>query len=93
MAVIEPAPVAKRNVVNARAPAPAKVVAPTVVQTKPGATTTSMARRAPPPLHHQAGLPKIAATPAFVNPDTLLPRRGPQGAAVRAASADPAEQP
>ncbi len=90
----EPAPLVKRNLVAPAQPTPTRVVAPTVVQAKPGATTTSMAKRAAPPLHHQTGLPKIAATPAFVNPDTLLPRRGPQGAAVRAAaSADPAEQP
>jgi hypothetical protein len=69
-------------------------VAPTVVQAKPGATTTSMSTRALPPPHHQPGLPKIAATPGYVDPATLLPKRGPQGAAVRAAaSADPAEQP
>jgi hypothetical protein len=37
--------------------------------------------RAQPPAHQQTGLPKIAATPGFVDPVTLLPRRGPQGAA------------
>lgn len=86
---------AKRNVVvSTGVNPPTRVVAPTVVQAKPGATTTSIAKRASPPLHHQAGLPKIAATPGFVDPATLLPRRGPQGAGARAAaSADPAEQP
>lgn len=79
----------KRNIVGAPAAAPARVVAPTVVQARPGATTTTMTTRASPPLHNQAGLPKIAATPGFVDPDTLLPQRGPQGAAVR--SAPPAE--
>jgi Protein of unknown function (DUF3106) len=84
----------KRNEVVATGVAPTRVVAPTVVQARPGATTTSMAKRASPPLHHQAGLPKIAATPGFVDPATLLPRRGPQGAGARAAaSADPASQP
>lgn len=85
---------AKRNVVTA-APGPApRSVAPTVVQAKPGATTTTVATRAKPPLHHQPGLPKIVATPAFVDPTTLLPRRGPQAAAMRAAaSSDPTEQP
>lgn len=84
----------KRNVILSTGVAPTRVVAPTVVQAKPGATTTSIAKRASPPLHHQAGLPKIAATPGFVDPATLLPRRGPQGAGARAAaSADPAEQP
>lgn len=80
----------KRNIVGAPAAAPARVVSPTVVQARPGATTTTMTTRAAPPLHNQAGLPKIAATPGFVDPDTLLPQRGPQGAAVRAAP--PAER-
>ena len=56
-------------------------------QARPGATTTPMTTRAAPPLHQQAGLPKIAATPTFVNPATLLPKRGPQGAAVRSVAA------
>ncbi len=57
-------------------------VAPTVLQTKPGASTTLVTKSAPtPPAHHQPGLPKIAATEGFVNPSTLLPSRGPQGAA------------
>jgi hypothetical protein len=34
-------------------------------------------------MHHQAGLPKVAATPAFVDSATLLPRRGAQAAPVR----------
>jgi len=85
---------AKRNVVPVLPAAPTRVVAPTVVQARPGATTTTMSTRASPPPHHQAGLPKIAATPGFVDPATLLPQRGPQGAAVRAAaSSDAAAQP
>jgi hypothetical protein len=69
-------------------------VAPIVVQAKPGATTTTLSTKAPTPSHSQPGTPKIAATPGYVDPTTLLPRRGPQGAAVRAAaSADPAGQP
>lgn len=47
-----------------------------------GATTMPLARPAQPPAHQQAGLPKIAATPGFVEPRTLLPQRGAQGAAV-----------
>lgn len=86
-------PSAKRNVVAATpGPAP-RSVAPTVVQAKPGATTTTVATPAKPPLHHQPGLPKIVATPTFVDPTTLLPRRGPQAAAMRAASSDPTQQP
>lgn len=74
---------AKRNVVPATpGPAP-RAVAPTVVQAKPGASTTTLSTPAKPPLHHQHGLPKIVATPNFVDPNTLLPRRGPQAAAMR----------
>ena len=85
---------AKRNVVAATpSPAP-RSVTPTVVQAKPGASTTTVDKQARPPLHHQPGLPKIVATPSFVDPTTLLPRRGPQAAAMRAAaSADPTQQP
>jgi hypothetical protein len=78
---------AKRNVVVPAQAPPPRAVAPTVVQAKPGATTTTMAIKASPPVYHQPGLPKIVATPGFVDQATLLPRRGPQGAAVRAAAA------
>ena len=78
---------AKANVV----PNPAlaqrpKPVAPTVVQAAPGATTRFITRPATPPEHQQSGMPKIAATPEFVNRSTLLPqaraagRRGGAGA-------------
>ena len=60
----------------------ARSVAPTVIQAPTGATTTLISKRPAPPAHQQAGLPKITATPSFVNPTTLLPKRGPQGAAV-----------
>jgi hypothetical protein len=59
-----------------------KAVAPTVVQASPGATTNLMSKRPNPPAHQQTGLPKIAATPEFVDSNTLLPQRGPQGAAI-----------
>lgn len=59
-----------------------KPVNPTVVQAKPGASTTLVTRTPAPPVHHQPGLPKITASAGFVNPTTLLPSRGPQGAAV-----------
>jgi len=88
------APTAKRNEVTAKAAPPPRAVTAASVQAKPGATTTSIAKRPAPPAHQQAGLPKIAATPTFVDPATLLPRRGPQGAAVRAsASSPPVQQP
>lgn len=87
-------PAEKRNtVMTPPAPTP-KAVSPVVQQARPGATTTPISRRPQPPAHHQAGLPKIAATPGFVDPATLLPQRGPQGVAARlAASNDPASQP
>ena len=76
-------PVAKQNVVPAPGPVPtARPVSPTIVQAKPGASTTLVSRPSNPPRHNQAGLPKIAATPEFVDPTTLLPTRGPQAAAV-----------
>ena len=59
-----------------------KQVTPTLVQAAPGATTTLITRRPTPPAHQQSGMPKIAATPEFVHRATLLPRRGPQAAAV-----------
>lgn len=73
----------------------ARAVAPTLVQPPTGATTTLISKRPTPPAHQQTGLPKITATPNFVNPSTLLPKRGPQGAAVVAASASapPAARP
>jgi Protein of unknown function (DUF3106) len=75
-----------------RAPVTAGAVA-SLQQAKPGATTTTISTRPAPPAHHQAGLPKIVAAPGFVDRATLLPQRGPQGAAVRAASSDPTQQP
>ncbi len=82
------APQAKSNIVpNPAFASPPKAVAPTVVQARPGATTTLITKRPTPPRHQQTGMPKIAATPEFVNKATLLPQRGPQGAATRSAAA------
>lgn len=64
---------------DARKPKP---VTPGITQAKPGATTTPIAVKPLPPLHQQTGLPKVAATPEFVDTTTLLPQRGAQGAAV-----------
>ena len=79
---------AKSNIVPnpalSQAPRP---VAPTLVQAAPGATTTLITRRPTPPPHQQTGMPKIATTPEFVQRSTLLPRRGPQAAAVASTSA------
>lgn len=76
----------KRNIVRGPDTGTSKSVSPTVLQAKPGATTTLVSRPAAPPNHQQPGLPKIAATEGFVHPSTLLPKRGAQGAAVRAAA-------
>jgi hypothetical protein len=83
----------KSNVVPnpSYAPKP-KPVAPTVAQAQPGATTNLITKRPNPPAHQPAGLPKIAVTPGFVDQSTLLPKRGPQGAATRSAAA-PASAP
>lgn len=79
------APEAKRNLLTLAPPTGTpKSIAPTVIQARPGATTSLVTQPPSPPMHHQTGLPKIAATRGFVDPDTLLPRRGPQGAAVAA---------
>lgn len=78
----------KSNLVpNPAYAAPRRAVAPTVVQAAPGATTTLVNKRPVPPTHQQPGLPKIAATPGFVDKSTLLPQRGPQAAATHAAAA------
>ena len=82
---------AKSNLVpNPAFAAPPKPVGPTVTQAAPGATTSLMSRRIDPPPHQQTGLPKIAATPGFVDETTLLPKRGPQAAAARSPGTTPA---
>lgn len=58
-------------------------VGPGVVQARPGASTRPILQAPAPPRHQQPGLPKIAATPGFVDSTTLLPQRGPQGAAAQ----------
>ena len=74
---------AKSNVVpNPTLAQRPKQVAPTVVQASPGATTRLITRPVTPPEHQQSGMPKITATPEFVNRTTLLPKRGPQAAAI-----------
>lgn len=81
-------PQAKSNIVpNPAFASPLRAISPTIVQARPGATTTLITRRPAPPQHQHTGLPKIAATPGFVNKATLLPERGPQGAATRSVAA------
>jgi hypothetical protein len=88
---VDQAPQAKSNIVpNPAHGAAQRAVAPTIVQAKPGATTSLMSAKPVPPAHQQTGMPKIAATPGFVDKSTLLPQRGPQGAAVRSAAASEA---
>jgi hypothetical protein len=69
-------------------PPAAKAVAPTLVQARPGATTTLMSPRPPAPQASapRPGQPRIAATPANVNPKTLLPRRQPPAPAPAASA-------
>lgn len=85
----------KSNIVpNPAYSAPPTPITPTAVQAQPGATTTSIAKSPTPPPHQQPGMPKIAASPGFVDKMTLLPKRGPQGAAVRSSAAsEPARLP
>jgi len=79
---------AKFNVVpNPALSQPPRPVAPTLVQAAPGATTTVITRHPAPPAHQQSGMPKIATTSEFVNRSTLLPKRGPQAAAIASAPA------
>jgi Protein of unknown function (DUF3106) len=68
-----------------------KSVAPTVVQAKPGASTTLISKTATPPTHAQLGQPKIAATQDVVDRKTLLPQAGAQGAAVTAPAGAPVQ--
>lgn len=79
------APAAKINTVpnpllEARKPRP---LAPSVVQTRPGVSTRLLSPTPAPTPNPQTGLPKVAATPEFVDKATLLPQRGPQGAATK----------
>ncbi|RTL31217.1 MAG: DUF3106 domain-containing protein [Burkholderiales bacterium] len=68
-------------------------VGPTMVKAGPGATTSLVSQRPAPPLHQHTGMPKIAASKGFVDPVTLLPKKGAQSAAMAslpaAASAEP----
>lgn len=76
-----PRAVDRSNIVpNPAFAAKPKVVAPTTLQARPGATTTPITKRPTPPWHQQPGLPKIVTAPEFVEPNTLLPVVGPQAA-------------
>jgi Protein of unknown function (DUF3106) len=86
-------PSTKPSFVRPPVTVPAKPVGPTVVQRGAGATTSLVSKPPTPPLHQQAGLPKVAASPGFVDSATLLPRRGAQGAATVAPEADDNSKP
>ena len=58
------------------------VVAPTLVKAGNGATTNLVTRQPVPPVYQQSGSPKITATKSFVDPVTMLPRKGAQSAAM-----------
>lgn len=58
------------------------VVSPAVIKAGPGATTRLLTQPPTPPAHQQTGLPKISSSGPFVDPVTLMPRRGAQGAAI-----------
>jgi Protein of unknown function (DUF3106) len=76
-------PQTKSNIVEPNRPAAKpQAVGPATVRAAVGASTRSITQSPTPPRHQQAGMPKIAATPGFVDSTTLLPQRGPQGAAV-----------
>lgn len=85
----------KSNVVP-RTPAHARpgamVVAPAVIKAGPGATTRLLTQPPAPPAHQQAGLPKINSAGPFVDPVTLLPRKGAQGAAITPSQSRPEPQ-
>jgi hypothetical protein len=73
----------KSNLTPNPAYAPARQpVGTALLRAAPGATTSLISSRPKPPLHQQTGLPKIQSSSEFVDPRTLLPQRGPQGAAV-----------
>lgn len=77
----------KSNTVSPVPAAPARVVAPTVVQTGPGASTRLVTSATPkPPQHQPAGGPKIDVRERAIDRATLLPRRS-------LAEAAPASQP
>lgn len=102
VAASAPAP-APASAVAASAAGPARVaprslavkpVAPTIVQAKPGATTTPVNRIALPASHPSPpGPAKIAASPSQVDRRTLLPKVGPQSAVPAASAVRPTGQP
>jgi hypothetical protein len=58
------------------------VVAPTLVKASTGATTNLVTRQPAPSVHQASGSTKITASKDYVDPVTLLPRKGAQSAAM-----------
>jgi len=83
----------KQNLV-ASSPAAGNVqpIGPTMVQAKPGATTTPVTKSVVRPVHQQPGQPKIAAKPGQVDRATLLPRAPSPPASAQKPSASSAPQ-
>ncbi len=70
----------KQNMAAPTAPTSPAAVTPALVKSGAGATTSLVNQIANQPAHQQVGLPKINTSQGFVNPQTLLPLRGQQGA-------------
>lgn len=80
----------KDNWVSPTAQPRAQAAGASTRQVQPGASTVPMNRPALPPAPIQHGMPKIVTSPGFVDRETLLPQRGPQGAAATPARPAPA---
>jgi hypothetical protein len=72
----------KSNTVPTPSRTATRAITPTLVKAGSGATTSLISQTAMPPLHQHTGLNKINATKGFVDPQTLLPRKGSQSAAM-----------
>lgn len=84
----------KVNVLNAPTkPATPTAVAPTVVQAKPGVSTTLISKTPTPPAHERPGEPKIALPPGQVNRATLLAQPMAAPVAPKAGPTAPAAAP
>ena len=71
------------------APRLVKPVSPTVVQAKPGATTSLMTKTPQHRPEQRPGQPVISAQPGQVDSSTLLPRSGPQAAKAASSPGSP----
>lgn len=74
---------------NAAPTSKARAVSPTMVQGRPGATTTLITQTPASPSHQQPGQPKIVGSPSQIDRATLLPRTGPQATSTASPAAAP----